>query len=75
MNNNTSIYNDNRNIHLGSCGGPSLNMIRKHIDMKNMYEFYIPASQKPYLQMLSKSIYRGIMTDIYGEFVIQGKKH
>lgn len=68
-------------IPLGSRGGALLNMVQKHIDISGekhvriLYTKLMKAACSPYFGMLSNWIYRGVITDIYGEFMIQEKTH
>lgn len=68
-------------IPLGSRGGALLNMVQKHIDISGekhiriLYGKLMKAASLPYFNMLSHWIYRGVITDIYGEFMIQEKEH
>ena len=85
-NNNNNKENDDDFLHemiipLGCRGGALLNMLQKHIDtsgekhVRILYNKLLRASCLPYFNMLSNWIYRGIITDIYGEFMIQEKTH
>ena len=68
-------------IPLGCRGGALLNMLQKHINLSGekhvriLYNKLLKAACLPYFDMLSNWIYRGIITDIYGEFMIQEKTH
>eukprot|EP01083_Nonionella_stella_P009862 28230_1 len=70
-----------QNLYVGSRGGALLNMIQKHINISGerhvviLYNKLLKAAQKPYFNMLSSWIYRGVITDIYSEFMIKEKRH
>merc|ERR1712176_1107211 len=68
-------------IPLGSRGGALLNMIQTHIDtsgekhVRILYNKLMKAACCPYFRMLSNWIYDGVISDVYGEFMIQEKTH
>ncbi|ETO32779.1 Spc97 / Spc98 family protein [Reticulomyxa filosa] len=48
---------------------------KREKQVKLLYGELFKAACKPYFDMLANWIYRGVITDIYGEFMIQEKQH